>query len=153
MGRYSNARIRQGFPVVLALALAVTVPAQAEEGPAPPIWQPVQAFAGATGITELQAMVIMFPDSASVRRRLLNAYLEAERPADALGEAVELAKRGYVFSPAAQQMLLTLNPTDEQRVALALQEPNSAPLEASRVLAVVPADAHLVESVWRDLPS
>jgi hypothetical protein len=151
MGRYSNARIRQGLPaLLLAVALAASVPAQAEEAPAPPIWQPVHASAGATAIPDLQAMVVMYPDSAAVRRRLLNAYLEAERPVDALAEAVELAKRGYVFSPGARQMLLTLTPSDEQREALALQEPNAASLEASSVLAAVPADVLLVESVWRD---
>ncbi len=149
MGRYPNARNWQG--IVAALALGMVVPAHAQDEPAPQVWQPVDAETGRlSGITDLQALKFMFPDSASVRRRLLNAYLEAERPADALAEAVELAKRGYVFSPAAQQMLLTLGPNDEQRAALALQESNGAPIEASRALAAVPAEVHLVESVWRD---
>jgi hypothetical protein len=149
MGRYPNARNWQAVVAVIALALATPLAAQDE--PAPPLWQPVDAETGRlTGITDLQALKVMFPDSASVRRRLLNAYLEAERPADALAEAVELARRGYVFSPGAQAMLMTLEPTAEQRSTLAMQEADGASIEVSRLLATVPADVHLVESVWHD---
>jgi hypothetical protein len=131
--------------------MAIAAPARAQDGPAPPVWQAVDAEAGRlTGITDLQALKFMFPDSASVRRRLLNAYLEAERPADALAEAVELARRGYVFSPAAQGMLLTLEPAEEQRTALGLQSANAAAVEGSGLIAAVPAEILLVESVWRD---
>ena len=151
MGRYPNARKRQGFAVGLVLALAVAAPARAQNGPAPPIWQAVDAETGRlTGITDLQALLVMFPDSASVRRRLLNAYLEAERSADALAEAVELVRRGYAFSPAAQEMLLTFGPTEEQRGVLGLQSAHAEPIETSGLLATVPAGVHLVESVWRD---
>ena len=149
MGRYPNARNWQGILVALGLSLAV--PAIAQDDRAPPVWQPVDAETGRlTGITDLQALKLMFPDSAAVRRRLLNAYLEAERPADALAEAVELAERGYVFSAGAQEMLLTLDPTAEQRIALARQAAGAEPIEASRLLATVPSDVRLVESVWRD---
>lgn len=151
MGRYRNTRKRQGFACAVTLALALASPARAQDDPAPAVWQPVDAATGRLGgVTDLQALEAVFPDSASVRRRLLNAFLEAERPAEALAEAAELVRRGYVFSPAAREMLLTLEPTDEQRETLALQEGNSAPLEASRLLATVPAEAHLVESVWRE---
>jgi hypothetical protein len=153
MGRYPNARNWQGIPVLLAAALSIglaSAPVRGEQD-AIPLWQAVDAATGRlTGITDLQALLVMFPDSATVRRRLLSAYLEAGRPADALGEAVELVRRGYVFSPAAQAMLLTLDPTAAQREVLALQEPNSVPLEGSKLLATVPAEVHLVESVWRD---
>ena len=149
MRRYSNARNWQGILVAVGLSLAV--PAIAQDDRAPPVWQPVDAETGRlTGITDLQALKLMFPDSAAVRRRLLNAYLEAERPADALAEAVELAERGYVFSAGAQEMLLTLEPTAEQRIALARQAAGAEPIEASRLLATVPSDVRLVESVWRD---
>lgn len=149
MGRYSNTRKRQGLAVAFALALAP--PAWAQDEAASPVWQGVGGEAArAAGITELQALLAMFPDSASVRRRLLNAYLEAERPADALAEAVELVRRGYVFSPGAQEMLLGLAPTEAQRGLLALQGANAEPVESSALLASVPADVQLVESVWRD---
>lgn len=149
MGRYPNTRKRQSLAVALALALAA--PASAQEAAAPPVWQDAGGEAGrAAGITDLQALLAMFPDSASVRRRLLNAYLEAERPADALAEAVELARRGYVFSSGAQEMLLGLAPTEEQRGVLSLQTANAEPIEASEVFASVPAEVHLVESVWSD---
>ena len=150
MGRYPNARNWQGILAALALGL-VALPAGAQEDPAPQVWQLVDAETGRlTGITDLQALKFMFPDSATVRRRLLNAYLEAERPADALAEAVELAERGYAFSPAAQQLFLTLEPSAEQRDALARQAASAVPIEASRLLATVPAEVRLVESVWRD---
>ena len=149
MGRYPNARNWQGILVAVGLSLAV--PAIAQDDRAPPVWQPVDAETGRlTGITDLQALKLMFPDSAAVRRRLLNAYLEAERPADALAEAVELAERGHVFSAGAQEMLLTLDPTAEQRIALARQAAGAEPIEASGLLATVPSDVRLVESVWRD---
>lgn len=149
MGRYPNTRKRQSLAVALVLALAA--PAWAQEEPAPAEWQAVDAGTGRlTAITDLQALAATFPDSAAVRRRLLNAYLEAERGTDALAEAVELARRGYAFSPGAQEMLLTLEPTEEQRRVLALQGANAEPVEASRLLARVPDGVHLVESVWRD---
>jgi hypothetical protein len=149
MGRYPNVRKRQGFAVALMLALAV--PAWAQDERVPSVWQAVDAGTGRlTGIADLQALVAMFPDSAAVRRRLLNAYLEADRPADALAEAAELAGRGYAFSAGAQEMLLTMAPTEEQRGVLALQAANAEPIEASRLLASVPDQVHLVESVWRD---
>ena len=146
MGRYPNVRKRQGL--LVALALLAAGPAWGQNAPE---WQAVDPSLGAvTPVTDYQGLKLMFPDSASVRRRLLNAYLEAERPADALREAVELVERGYVFSPAAQELLLTLGPTDEQRNLLGFQAPNGNPIEASRVLATVPAEIQLVESVWRD---
>ena len=78
MGRYPNVRKRQGF--AFAVILAMAAPAWAHEDPAPPAWQAVGAETGRlTAITDLQALKFMFPDSASVRRRLLNAYLELKR--------------------------------------------------------------------------
>jgi hypothetical protein len=151
MGRYWNARNWQG---ILAALTLMALPAQAQEDHARPVWQAVDASTGQlTGITDLQALKFMFPNSASVRRRLLNAYLDAERGGDALDEAIELVERGYAFSPAGQELLLALGPTDKQREMLALQARNGAPLVESEVLATVPADVHLVESVWRDLRS
>jgi hypothetical protein len=130
-----------------AAALAFAAPAAAEA----PEWHQVDAAAGRIADVEgLERLVQAFPDSASVHLRLLNAYLETERPADALNEAVTLVERGYAFSSAAQQFLLSLGPTDKQGEMLALQARNGMAIEASRGLATVPADAHLVESVWRD---
>jgi hypothetical protein len=150
MSRYWNARDWQGFLAALALVSAA-LPAFAQENPIPQLWEAVDASTGQlTSITDLQALKYVFPDSASVRRRLINAYLEAEREADALAEAVELVERGYAFSAAGQELLLTLGPSDKQRDMLALQARNGSAIEIGDRLAVVPAEVRLVEGVWRD---
>ncbi len=148
MGRYRDLRKRQGWSAAAAAAiLALAAPAAAEA----PVWQPVSAETGRiVGIAELEALKAQFPDSASVRRRLLGAYLDAGRQADAAAEAVELVDRGYVFTPATQEVLLGLGPTDEQLAILALQEAKARPIEASRLLTAAPAEALLVEGVALD---
>jgi len=136
---------------LLAALIAFAMPVQAQDERLPQTWQAVDASTGRlTGITDLQALLFMFPDSASVMRRLIAAYIGETRRSDALAQAVELAERGYVFSAEAQELLLTFEPTDEQRAALGLQEANGKPIEASRALASVPAEVHLVEGAWRD---
>lgn len=153
MGRYRIGWNRQGVLAALLLALAAmpSAPATAENEVAPPQWQPVNAETGRlTGITDLQALKFMFPDSGSVRLRLLNAYLDAGRRADAAQEAAELIERGYVFSPRAQEMLLGLDPTDAQLGVFGLQDVRSEAIEASRTLTTVPAEGLLVEGVALD---
>lgn len=155
MGRYPNSRKRQGggatiVASALLLCAALTGPAVAEA----PRWQPVDAATGRlTGIADLQALKSQFPDSSSVRLRLLNALLDAGRRAEAAQEAAEMVERGYVFSAQAQQMLLGLDPTDEQLAVLALQEVRGQPIEASRTLTTLPAEALLVEDVALDRKS
>jgi hypothetical protein len=85
--------------------------------------------------------------------RLLNAYLDAGQRADAAREAAELVDRGYVFSARAQEMLLGLDPTDEQLAILSLQEVKGQPIEASRPLTTVPPGALLVEGAALDRKS
>jgi len=100
MGRYLIGWNRQGprwlVPALAAVAFAGPVQAEA------PTWTPVDASTGRiSSIEELQALVGKFPDSASVRLRLLNAYLDTGRRADAAQAAADLIERGYVFSARA----------------------------------------------------
>ena len=111
MGRYRIGWNRQALRwLILALAaIAMAGPARAEA----PAWSPVDASTGRlSSIDDLQALAGRFPDSGSVRLRLLNAYLDAGRRADAAQAAAELVERSYVFSPPAQEMLLGLDPTE-----------------------------------------
>jgi len=148
MGRYRIGWNRQGLRwLIPALAAALAAPANADA----PAWPSVDASTGRlSSIEDLQALAAKFPDSGSVRLRLLNAYLDAGRRADAAQAAAELIERGYVFSPRAQEMLLGLDPTDTQLAIFALQEVRSQPVEASRVLSTLPAEALLVEGVGED---
>jgi hypothetical protein len=156
MGRYSISRKRQGGRgrLLLAAMLCVGLLAPGSAHADAPPWHPVDAQTGRlTAIADLEALKAQFPDSASVRRRLLNAYLDAGRQADAADEAVELVDRGYVFSPAAQEMIQGLGVTDAQLAVLALQEVKAEPIETSRVLATLPADVLLVEGAALDRAS
>jgi hypothetical protein len=118
------------------------------------VWTSVDAStARLSTIDDLQALAARFPDSGSVRLRLLNAYLDAGRRADAAQAAAELIERGYVFSPRAQEMLLGLDPTDTQLAVFGLQEVRAEPIEASRTLTTLPAEALLVEGVAIDKKS
>jgi hypothetical protein len=152
MGRYRIGWNRQGarWLIPALAALAVAGPASAEA----PVWTAVDASTGRViDIDGLQALALRFPDSGSVRLRLLNAYLDAGRRADAAQAAAELIERGYVFSAGAQEMLLGLDPTDRQLAVFSLQESKATPIEASRALTTLPAEALLVEGVALDKTS
>lgn len=141
----------------LLLSLAVSACAAAAPsaaGPATPqaaSWRPVDASTGRIAdIAGLESLADAFPNSGSVRLRLLNAYLQAERTSEALEAASALARDGYSFSPAAMGLLTSLIENGGEAGWLGLSEPNGGPVENSRLLATVPAEALLVESVWRD---
>jgi hypothetical protein len=141
------------------LLLSLAVAACAASGPSmvgsadPQVaaWHPVDASTGQIAdIAGLEALAEAFPDSGSVRLRLLNAYLEGERTGEALEVASSLARDGYSFSPAAMDVLTSLIEKGEDVGWLGLSEANGGAIEDSRLLATVPAEARLVESVWRD---
>jgi hypothetical protein len=141
------------------LLLSLAVAACAASGPSvvgsadPQVaaWHPVDASTGQIAdIAGLEALAQAFPDSGSVRLRLLNAYLREERPRDALAVASALALDGYSFSLAAGEAFASLAEKDDDLGWLGLSEPNGGAIENSRPLATVPAEALLAESVWRD---
>ena len=129
-----------------ALALALAAPALAGEGDA---WRPVDAETGQIrDVAGLEALAEAFPDSSSVRLRLLNAQLGAEDSEGLLATLQWLKERGYAFSDAAREQIPQLVGDAHADAARALLLPAAEPIEASEVIATVPADAGLIESVY-----
>ena len=135
--------------VTLAAALALTIasaPALAET--ATPAWHKVSGETGAIDDPDgLAGLAAEFPDSGSVRLRLLNAQLKAEQFDGLLETLAWLKERGYVFSDAARAQIPQLVGEEHAERAAALLLPPAAPIATSEVVAMVPEDAGLVESV------
>ncbi len=120
-----NSMIRRAFAATFLFASLASAAGASGEAPA---WRRVDAATGTIAdIPGLEQLARDFPDSASVRRRLLNAYLEADMKDAALREAVALVKDGYAFSPNAREVLLSLGPSSEQKAELSRQDANAAP--------------------------
>ncbi|TNE32184.1 MAG: hypothetical protein EP350_06360 [Alphaproteobacteria bacterium] len=136
--------------IVLALAAATAGQAQ-ETVPHAVAWKAIAEDSGRVrDLAGLQELAAAFPDSGSMRLRLLNAQLEAgER--DALLETLAWLKaRGYVFSKGAQQQIPKLVGADYAERAVALLIPEVYVVETSEVIETTPAEAGLTESVLRD---
>lgn len=141
------------WTLTLALAACATAPAGTVGKSLAP-WRPVGASTGQTAdIAGLESLAEDFPDSGSVLLRRLNALLEAERNDEALAIAAVLMRGGYSFSPAAVTTFSDLAKAGSDTRWLALNESNAAAIENSRPIATIPAEARLVESVWRDAAS
>jgi len=111
-------------------------------------WQPVDATTGQIAdVDGLETLADAFPNSSSVRLRLLNAYIAAEQFERALIVAEQLAGEGYAFSAGAREFLAGLVGEEATPVWLAANEQNSAPLTASEVVATIPQQALLPEDV------
>lgn len=129
-----------------ALALALSAPLAAEEGAA---WRPVDAETGQIREVEgLEALAEAFPDSSSVRLRLLNAQLGAEDFDGLLATLSWLKARGYVFSETARGQIPELVGATYAARARALLLPAAEPIEASEVVATAPAEAGLIEGIY-----
>lgn len=132
-------------------ALLALLPAIALAQTAPAPWRSVDAQTGALAeVDALSQLLAAFPDSASVRLRLLNALMNAGAEQEAAQGALELAIRGYAFSEEAEVVLDAALDLDQATWFRRATEVNRTPIERSASLATLPADAHLVESVARD---
>lgn len=131
--------------LIAGLALALAAPALGQD--APP-WRSVSEQTGE--IRDLEGLATLagdFPDSASVRLRLLRAELQAG-DADAIVRSLAwLAARGHVFSAAAQAQIREIMGDDYSKALDELLIPQAPVIEASEAIALVPAEAGLVESV------
>ena len=141
-------------PAALAAALALaSIPvaayADSPEGGEMAEWRAVDAETGKIADIEgIEQLARDFPDSGSVRLRLLNAQLGAGQLDAALETLAWLKARGHVFSAAAQAQIPQLVGESRAEEARALLLPEAEPVEASEVIAAVPAEAGLIESVF-----
>ena len=130
----------------IAAILLVGIPANAADE-----WRKIDPAAIRTADPpQLEQLAHDFPYSSAVHLALLNAYLEADRKADAWREIEFLASRGYSFSAAGQTALLALYDGDARAKLAGLFVADRGALEASALLATVPAEALLVEGMAYD---
>ncbi len=135
---------------IAILAFGIATPVQAQDLLA---WRPVDAATGQIDdLAGLERMASDFPDSTSVRRRLLNAQLEAGDAEAALVSLAWLQLRGHVFSAGAQTQIADLVGANHAEAARGLLIRYPIVIAASEVVATVPAEAGLVESVVSPVP-
>lgn len=133
--------------LLVALALCLAGPALASEN-AP--WRSVDSETGKIRDVEgLEQLARDFPDSASVRLRMLQPLLAAGETEKLLETLRWLKDRGYVFSEVTQQQIPKLIGEQHADAARALLIPAPEIIEASEIIATVPAEVLLVEGVGR----
>lgn len=136
--------------LLAGLALSLAAPVSASD-PVP--WRAVDTATGRIQeVPALEALAPDFPDSSSVRLRLLNAQLGAG-DVDAVIESLRwLKERGYVFSAGAQAQLPEL--LGEEHAATARELLTEAPetIEASEAYTTIPAEAGLIEGLFASDP-
>ena len=135
--------------------MAGPVPVAAEAPPPatlpPQPWRGVDATTGQIADVEgLEELGEDFPNSSSVRLRLLNAHIAAEQWPAALGMGERLVAEGYAFSPAAREYLTGIVQTGVIPGWLGLAERNGEPVTASDVAAEISDGALLPEAVLYD---
>ena len=128
--------------------------AQANGAQALPKWRAVDAETGkVSDLAGLSALSRDFPDSGSIRLRLLNAQLQAGDWPALIDTLRWLQQRGYVFSESAREQIPELVGEQFSGAARALLLPPAEPIENSEVAWTIPAEAGLVESFVVDLES
>lgn len=132
------------------IGIAVAFPVAAEESPS---WRPVDAQTGRIAdLASLEQLALDFPDSSSVRLRLLQAQLSqdetgAQRSSAILESLRWFNQRGYVFSEPAQAQLPELLGAEYSTAASELLIAEPEVKAASEVVATLPPELGLVESV------
>ena len=128
-----------------AITLGLATPALAGEVPA---WRAVDESTGKIRDVEgLEQLARDFPDSGTVRLRMLQPLLAAGEVERVMQTLEWLYDRGYVFSDVAKEQIpKLLAGVDAGRIAERLRA-EAEVIEASEVLATVPAEAGLVEDV------
>ena len=128
-----------------ALALVLVASLGAQDVAA---WRPVDAATGQIAdVAGLEQLAREFPDSTSVRLRLLSAQLEAGEREGALASLRWLAARGHFFSERARaQIPALIGPAHAEAACDAIA---GVPLiiAGSTVFSTTPAEAGLIESV------
>lgn len=136
---------------VAAITLGLAAPALAGEGHE---WRPVDEATGQIRDVEgLEQLARDFPDSGSVRLRMLQPLLAAGEVEKVIEVLEWLYERGYVFSDVAQEQIpKLLDGVDPGRIAERLRA-EAEVIEASEVVFTTLPSAGLTETVVRDAPS
>ena len=129
--------------------------AEAETAPPsrlpPQLWRPVDRATGQiTNIEELQDLAEDFPNSSSVRLRLLNALLGAEQSDTGLAVAEQLVSEGYQFSDGALAYLAGLTGDDARPAWLSNTADPDGVVAVSTLIAEIPANIRLPEAALHD---
>lgn len=128
-----------------ALLLGIAAPLGAQDLPA---WRAVDAATGQIAdVAGLEQLARDFPDSASVRTRLLNAQLTNGEPEAALASLAWLKERGHVFSERARAQIAELIGTAHAEAARATLATEPQVLAVNTAFKTIPARAGLIESV------
>lgn len=136
--------------LLAALALGLATPLGAQDRP---VWRTVDATTSEIkDVSGLEQLARDFPDSVTVRLRLLNAYLVAGDGLAAIKELAWLEVRGHVFSDSSKAQISVSVGADHAQEARGLLLSAPEPIAASTVVAIVPAEAGLVESVISPVP-
>ncbi|HEY6816551.1 MAG TPA: hypothetical protein VI168_13500, partial [Croceibacterium sp.] len=134
--------------LALACALLAAAPAASAEAPE---WRKVEGSLRQAGdVPALEQLARDHPYSSNVRLALLNAYLQAGAKDAAWREIEFLASRGYVFGAAGQAGLLGAYDGIARDKLAELFEAERSPIEASQLVATIPAEAQLVEAAVLD---
>lgn len=150
-GALSACQTVQDPYTLMTQEVVVPLPAPVASARPPDSWEPVTAATGEiASVGALQNLVAAFPQSATVRRRLLNAHLQDDDSQRALSVAQVLVEDGYAFTPGSREFLRGLVQTGVVPPWLLLSEANEAPLVASTVVATIPAEVCLPEAALHD---
>ena len=118
----------------------------------PEDWRRVDAATGQIeDVAGLEQLAEHFPDSVSVRLRLLGAHFAAGAEAELVNDIEWLGERRYVLDPSAVAQLRSAISTQENRMAVRRAfEWDRTPVTASTLVDEVPSVAALPESVLYD---
>jgi hypothetical protein len=113
-------------------------------------WRAVDEATGQIrDVERLEQLARDFPDSGTVRLRMLQPLLEAGETEKLLETLRWLKARGYVFGEVSQTQIPKLIGEEHAEAAKALLIPSADVIATSEVIATIPAEAGLVESVVR----
>lgn len=136
------------------LIATLTVPVIAQSAAASQAASPWVPATEETGtikdLAGLKALAIAYPDSGTVRLRLLTAQYLAQDFDGMLDTLRWLNQRGYVFGAVSQQQVPKLIGADRSEQARSLMIPAATPIMTSTVEDIVPEQVGLAESVLRD---
>ena len=126
------------------------IAAASDDGP-PESWRGVDAATGQlSSPVDLKSLVANFPDSSSVRLRLLGALFRDDDAAGVIEQVEWLSARGYSFSEAGKEQLLTFAQEEHAARMVEALRSDAPVIAASMVFAEIPAEIRLSEATLYD---